>query len=106
MSLAAVLAEGMRQGWPDPVTVKRTWTWGLLVEMAEQLGGYEGTSPPAPPLQGRGDGGASPTLQGWENPHESERGEAIKHLLTSDSIPPLDIEHLQSLGIYGEYTVG
>jgi len=84
MILPRIFARGMMCGWPDPVTIRRTWTWGLLLEMAACL-------VPA-------------------NEQTQERRaidvEGIQRRLSDKNIPPVDIAHLRSLGINVEYSHG
>lgn len=92
-----MLAQGMREGWPDPVTVRKTWTWGLLVEMAKELRWGGGTW----------DGGTHSIASGPDGagPSRATEVEAIGHRLQNKSIPPLDIHYLRTLGVNVEHRV-
>lgn len=70
----------MKCGWPDPVTIRRTWSWGLLVEMAACL---------------------APAQQPQER--RAMDVEGISKRLTDKSIPPVDIAQLRGMGINVEY---
>lgn len=87
------MAQGMREGWPNPVTLKKTWTWGLLVEMAKELR-WGGTFTDQPEY---GPGGAGPS--------RAEEVEAIGARLQNKSIPPVDIGYLKSLGMNIDYRI-